>query len=297
MYGARYGTRSRVFDSVLHPPFKAINNNNENVKELTLDKRHTDHSFDIRFEGPGWESNKVAYRLYLDWRNAIDIFGKTTEKMVLPQIGLDGFESYHLKQDWGSDILKVGKGMGLGSIGRVVNNEMYHFNTVASTNATVKNSAKSSSVLISYKGWITLNDKIDLTTKLEIFPDERITKTTITPSKAISGITTGIVKVKKNTELLQKNSDSKKWAYIATYDNQSMFDDNLGMVVFYEISTIEKLQDGSFDHLLVFKPTTKPVTYYFAAAWVNEPNGIKTKQEFTNYINEKLLQLNANNKL
>lgn len=32
--------------------------------------------------------------------------------MVLPLVGLDGFDSYHLKQDWGSDILKVGKGQG-----------------------------------------------------------------------------------------------------------------------------------------------------------------------------------------
>ena len=38
----------------------------KNVQSLDLDPRHTDHSFDIRFEGPGWESNKIAYRLYLD---------------------------------------------------------------------------------------------------------------------------------------------------------------------------------------------------------------------------------------
>jgi hypothetical protein len=33
------------------------------------------------------------------------------------------------------------------------------------------------------------------------------------------------------------------------------------------------------------------------AAWVNEPNGIKSKEEFVKYLNEKLSILNANNKM
>ncbi|WP_300977302.1 DUF4861 family protein, partial [Flavobacterium sp.] len=55
---------------------KYIGGTFKNVQKLKLAPEHTDHSFDIRYEGPGWESNKIGYRLYLDWRNAIDIFGK-----------------------------------------------------------------------------------------------------------------------------------------------------------------------------------------------------------------------------
>lgn len=268
----------------------------KSVQSHTLNPLHTDHSFDIRYEGPGWESNKIAYRLYLDWRNAIDIFGKTSEKIILPQVGLDGFDSYHLKQEWGSDILKVGKGQGLGSIARIVDGKMYHFETVEKTTADVENSSKSSSVNINYKGWKTLDDKIDLKAKLSIFPDERFTKYTFTPSAGIEGIATGIVKL-KNLDLIQKKSANGKWGYIATFGNQSMFDDGLGMALFYETSTVSEVKDGPFDHLVVFKPTTKAVTYYFLAAWEKEQNAIKTKEEFQNYINLKLAELNSKNKL
>jgi hypothetical protein len=48
---------------------------------LKLPDSHTDHSYFIRYEDPGWESDKVAYRLYVDWRNAIDIFGKKRIKL------------------------------------------------------------------------------------------------------------------------------------------------------------------------------------------------------------------------
>src|SRR6218665_1759251 len=86
----------------------------KNVTSLKVPKSHWDHSFFIRYEGPGWESSKIGYRLYLDWRNCIDLFGKVTDTMVLSKVGLDGFESYHHPSDWGMDILKAGKALGVG---------------------------------------------------------------------------------------------------------------------------------------------------------------------------------------
>ena len=59
----------------------------KNVESVQLPSTHTDHSYYIRYEGPGWENSNVGYRLYLDWRNAIDIFGKEVDTLVLPYVG------------------------------------------------------------------------------------------------------------------------------------------------------------------------------------------------------------------
>jgi len=268
----------------------------KNVEKLKLAPEHTDHSFDIRYEGAGWESNKIGYRLYLDWRNAIDIFGKKTEAIVLPQVGQDGFDSYHEMSDWGADILKAGKGIGIGSIDRYLNKERLHFYEVDSTIANVKNEVNKSTVKVRYFGWKTASDKIDLISELTIKPDQRYTQHTIHASKEIQGICTGIVK-QKNTELLKKVSKNKKWAYIATYGSQSLVPDKLGMAIFYETSTIENLVDAEFDHLLIFKPTTKSVSFYFLGAWEQEKDGIKTKEEFLSYLDKKLKVLNSTNKI
>ncbi|WPR74038.1 DUF4861 family protein [Algoriphagus sp. NG3] len=88
----------------------------QNVTSLRVPPEHTDHSWFIRYEGPGWESDLVGYRFYLDWRNGIDVFGKKVNTPVLQDVGQDGFDSYHEPADWGMDILKVGKTLGLGSI-------------------------------------------------------------------------------------------------------------------------------------------------------------------------------------
>jgi hypothetical protein len=275
---------------------KYIGGTYKNVQKLKLAPEHTDHSFDIRYEGPGWESNKIGYRLYLDWRNAIDIFGKKTEAIVLPKVGQDNFDSYHEMSDWGADILKAGKGIGIGSIDRYVNNQRLHFYEVDSTIAYVKNEANKSIVKVNYFGWKTASDKIDFTSELTIKPDQRFTQHTIHPSKEIQGICTGIVK-QKNTEFLKKESKNKKWAYIATYGTQSLVPDKLGMAIFYETMTIESVVDAEFDHLLIFKPTTKPTSFYFLGAWEQEKDGIKSKEEFMQYLDEKLAVLNNKNKL
>lgn len=267
-----------------------------NVDSLKVPTEHTDHSWYIRYEGPGWESNKIGYRLYLDWRNAIDIFGKKTDTMVLSKVGQDGFDSYHEPQNWGSDILKVGKGLGIGSIGRYVNKEVLHFKEVDSTFAKVENLENQSVVKINYYGWKTNNQKTNLKSTLSISADERYTKHTIQNSEGLNGICTGIVKL-NNLPLIEKQSNNKKWAYIATYGEQTLVPDNLGMAIFYEVETVESIFEGEHDHLIQFKPTKEVVSFYFLGAWEQEINGIKNQEQFIAYLNEKLEELNQNNTL
>lgn len=268
----------------------------KNVDSVKVPAEHTDHSWYIRYEGPGWESNKIGYRLYLDWRNAIDIFGKKTDSMVLSKVGLDGFDSYHEMQNWGSDILKAGKGLGIGAIGRYVNKEVLHFNEVDSTFAKAENFDTKSVVKVNYFGWKTNNQKTNLTSNLSISADERYTKHIIQSSEALEGICTGIVKL-SDLPLLQKESESKKWGYIATYGKQSLVPDNLGMAIFYKKETINEITEGNYDHVLVFKPTTSAITFYFLGAWEQEGNGIQSQEEFLSYLNQKLAELNATDKL
>ena len=269
----------------------------KNVTSLKVPKSHWDHSFFIRYEGPGWESNKIGYRMYLDWRNCIDLFGKVTDTMVLSKVGQDGFESYHHMQPWGMDILKAGKSLGIGAIGKYNGKEVLHFQEVDSTFAKVENNKKSSSVIINYDGWKTENDKINFESKLTIEANQRQTKHTIKASAKIEGICTGMVKF-KDIELVKKVVPNKKWAYIATYGKQSLVPDNLGMAIFYQVDTVkDEVVESEFDHLLIFKPTTEPVSYYFLGAWEQEKDGIKTKEAFYSYLDKMLKKLNCSNKI
>jgi len=270
----------------------------ENVQELQLDPRHTDHTYFIRYEGPGWENQNVAFRLYLDWRNAVDIYGKRVKNAVLPEVGQDGFDSYHNDSPWGLDLLKAGKGLGIGGYGRLVNDTVAKFRQVDDTFVKIKNGKKSSGFEIQYKGWKTGDHKTDLTTNVTIYPYDRFSKFELQTQKLTEGLTTGIVKF-KDIPLKEKKSQNGEWGYIATYGTQSLFSktDLLGMAIFYKTSEIEKTVEAKHDHLIVFKPTTKKVTYYILAAWEQETNGITNEAEFYNDLDNKLILLEKKHRL
>src|SRR5262245_20755144 len=67
-------------------------------------------------EGPGWESDLIAFRLYWDARNATDVFSKTESILSLEQFAAKGHD-YHKQSKWGQDVLKVGTAVGIGAFG------------------------------------------------------------------------------------------------------------------------------------------------------------------------------------
>lgn len=147
-----------------HPQYEYSGGKWTDVTEYHVPAKHTDHSWDIRFEGPGWESDKVGYRLYMDWRNANDIFGKRTNKLVLQHVGLDGFMSYHKMCDWGSDILGVGQSLGIGSIGHWHDTIAERVSVTDSVNSRICYSGNLESKLKNeYNGWKNSYGKYKLT--------------------------------------------------------------------------------------------------------------------------------------
>lgn len=271
----------------------------KNVNQLQLPSEHTDHSYYIRYEGIGLENNQIAYRLYLDWRNATDIFGKKVNTLVLPEVGQDGFESYHHDATWGQDILKSGRTIGVGSYGRYdeQNDFVETFKTVKSTTAKVVNESDKSFATIDYKEWKTWGKAVDLQSKLTIFNRDRFVKVDLNLNETLSGLCTGIVAFKDIT-MKEAVSKNKKWGYIATYGTQTLAkkEDQLGMVIFYPIANLDKIVKTKSTHVVVFKKT-KNVSYYFMGAWSQEPNGIKTEEEFYKDLDKKLEILDNNNQL
>ncbi|MCG3120085.1 MAG: hypothetical protein ALAOOOJD_02686 [bacterium] len=265
----------------------------ENVRFLRVPPEHTDHSGYIRYEGPGWESDKIGYRFYLDWRNATDIFGKKTPNMVLQNVGQDGFDSYHAMLDWGMDVLKVGDALGIGTLAMWQEGKA---NRVAQTDsvtcAIVSNGAVYSQIQTKYYGWKIGPGSYDVVSNLSITAGSRLTKHVVEISGNPQNLCTGIVKL-DSTKLLASPAASEGWVYWATYGKQSLANDKLGMAVLYQKNDLSEVTEDQFSHVVVLKPKNGRLTYYFLGAWEQEPNGIRTAEEFEAYLNQTVRELNS----
>jgi len=264
-----------------------------NVQHLKVPAAHTDHSWYIRYEGPGWESDKVGYRFYLDWRNATDIFGKKTSEMVLQDVGQDGFDSYHEPSDWGMDVLKVGSSLGIGSIAMWVDEKAERVAITDSLESLVlSNGNIKSAIRTFYYGWMINDQKINLISDLSIEAGSRLTHHQISMDENVENLCTGIVKLEQSELITKVQEGASGWGYLATFGQQSLANDQLGMAVFFRNSDLIELTEDEHSHVVVLKPKYKKMDYYFTAAWEQEKDGITSKEAFVQYLDLKLAELN-----
>ena len=268
----------------------------QNIDYLRVPDAHTDHSSYIRYEGPGWESDRVGYRFYLDWRNAADIFGKKTTAMVLQNVGQDGFDSYHDMSDWGMDVLKVGESLGIGSIAMWYDGSANRVNETDSLICEiVANGPVASMIRTHYFGWKVGGKSFDLVSDLSICAGSRMTKHELSIEGVPENLCTGIVK-HPDAKLFQSET-SEGWEYVATYGVQSLASDRLGMAVLFRNEDLIKVTEDEHSHVAVLKADGGSLIYYSLAAWQLEPQGIKNEASFLEYLNETVTRLNDPSKI
>ena len=269
---------------------KYIGGEFQNVEALRVPDEHTDHSYFIRYEGPGWESDKVGYRFYLDWRNAVDVFGKKTNEMVLQDVGQDGFDSYHEMAPWGMDVMKVGESLGIGSIAHFENGKARRVDEVDSVHTLIsENGPVFSAVTTKYHGW-TVADGIDLTSHISIHAGSRLTHQQIAFPGSGTPLCTGIGKDAK-AKLFSSKGNKKAWGYLATYGPQSLNDDNLGVAVLFPPQDLIEFTEDAKSHIVRLKERNNAVEYYYLAAWELEPEGIKDEAAFLDYLEKVAAEL------
>ena len=278
--------------------YKAEGFSFDEVTSFTSPAQLTDHSYFLRYEGPGWESDQMGYRLYLDWRNAIDVFVKTNDSVVLPEVGQDGYDSYHALSSWGGDALKVGKSLGVGALGRLIENEVQgsssqsvmHFQHVENTHyQLVSNSQLRAEFEVAYEGWSSSEakaDSIDVTTHYRIDAFDPTTHISVSVSEPSDNIVAGLV---AHDGMQVIKAEQGEWGVVATWGAQSILadDDSLGLALIYRLDQVEKVFEGEYDHLVSFKPLTN-LDYKILAVWPKRSSDIQTAEQFEDYLVNKL---------
>lgn len=261
-----------------------------NTDSLRIPDEHTDHSNYIRYEGPGWESDKVGYRFYMDWRNAVDVFGKKTDGMVLQDVGQDGFSSYHEMAPWGMDVMKVGESLGIGTIAYFEDDKARRVDEVDSVNVQItEDGPVFSSITTQYFGWKVAGG-LDLRSQISIHAGSRLTHQKVHFMGDAANLCTGIRKDEK-AKVFNQKGDKNSWGYLATYGSQSLNNDNLGVVIFFAPQHFIEFTEDGHSHIVRIKEVHDAVEYYYAAAWELEPEGIKDEASFLDFVNKTAKEL------
>lgn len=266
----------------------------EKVTRYKVPATHIDHDGLFKYEGPGWESELIGYRFYLDWRNSTDIFGKKEYKLVLSEVGkhdtVASNDSYHNMQDWGMDVFKVGTSLGIGTIGMMGKEGVNKVSKTDSVICEIKSEGPlKAEIQTEYYGWLVDDKKYDLIANLSINAGSRLSKYELSIKDA-KNIVTGLAKFPGTSFV--KGTSKGNWQYISLWGKQSLANDELGIALFYKKNTLIEHTDDKFSHIVKLKPVNDKVEYYFCANWVQEPNSIKNEKEFLLALETILDKLN-----
>ncbi|MBD3182504.1 DUF4861 domain-containing protein [Candidatus Poribacteria bacterium] len=262
--------------------------------KLGYDKR-TRAAIHPEYEGLGWESELIAYRLYPDHRNSIGVFGKQN-----PGLSLDKFaasvknEGYNKLEAWGVSVLEGGKLLGCGGFGLWNQGELlFPLNPGANEDSRVAHYTRiiadgpvRSIVQTIYDRWQVDGENLKVTANYSIFAGQRWTRVDVdiegsdNPVKIGAGLISS-----KSVEMVKDEEDG----FMYTWGVQSHREkpDELGMALIYPTENLDSIKNNhnSGAHLAVLNPgADNEIVYWFLAAWSSGELGMKSEREFTQLV-------------
>jgi len=197
-------------------------------KKITIPQNLATQSKWIMFEGPVLENDLVAYRYYADSRHRFDIYGKLVSDLVMDTVSWQ----YHDIMDWGSDILKVGNSLGMGSPAIYYKDSLFTLSVCEKKEIEVIESGNNRSMIrTTFTGLMIDGQKIDLQQEWSLNKGEAWSEIKL---KVLNGslqegmrFATGFVK--HLSEVIQ--GSNQQTFYAMNRGNQSFHKEGLGMAI------------------------------------------------------------------
>ena len=267
----------------------------------------------FQMDGPAWENDKVGFRQYIDGRNGRDFFGKTSPSMALDTVGIADDstleDNYHEMLPWGRDILAVGNSLGLGGLAIINNGEPVRLgitfedeknNIELTSYELITEGPVRSSFRITYTGWNTGDDKIDLINTVTIWAGHygHTNKVTLQKSGAMDTLAVGLVNIHNDNEPVILTGDGYNAFYThdqQTYDKQWYL--GMGLVFpnenYLEYTEAPESGEGiTNSYLLLFEmEEQQPLEYFVFAGWELSDEQFADPNYFNQFMDAQIYKM------
>jgi unsaturated chondroitin disaccharide hydrolase len=278
--------------------------------------------FSRKIEGLGWESERVAFRIYFDARNAIDLYGKRRPTLQLAMFASPDY-AYHDESPEGRDIYGVGDAIGIGSVAALVDGKAVKVARVKERKWRIISSGPVRTIVeLEYEGWDTGPKILNLRSRITQWAGERgFTQTVTANSGDDFAFVTGLP-AKSGIAPITSARDSGV-AWLATWGEQvvapgptatePVAGQQLGLAIITLAPRTSFREDGK-NHFVEFKLSDGSQSWFTMAAWDQEgsnrrvgfgdekgngghpslvlpSDAIKTREEFVGAVHEQAEQM------
>ncbi|GMU23273.1 MAG: hypothetical protein AMXMBFR13_33550 [Phycisphaerae bacterium] len=250
------------------------------------------------YDGPGWESDVMAYRIYWNADNAMDIFGKTKRILSLEAWATPGLP-HNIENEYGLDVLKVGRAFGVGGFGAFIDGKLEKVSNVMKTYHVRATGPVRAVIDLEYVYWqpgpfpdlsrqaitSSRSPHYDLLVRMSIFAGQRWGQADlhIKPHRGspMPEIVTGVPK-HEDTVLIQDRVDGLlgRWGNQALGDRDAPRAGNLGLGVVVDPRQAVAFGEDDFNTFVRLKTTDGKVSYRYHGSWFKEPGAAASREEY-----------------
>lgn len=265
------------------------------ITEWTADPA-IDTYHQLHHHGVAIESDLMAYRIYFDKKQTVDIYAKRTPRLELATSYWYPSDE-QLAQHYGDDILRVSGTVGVGSVKPWHNGKMTHIEPVASrTQRIVEVTPDKASMEVSVTGWQTEGKTIDMTVRYTISAHHRDMLCEVFLSAPLDSLCTGVQAIPaKQTATTPKSfykDVSSAGVLLGSWgtdfpvnDTVKYAKETVGLGVFVPAQYAAKPVADSRNNLVLFTPATYLRFYLTTVAATKEDNPPATTEEtFFRYL-------------
>lgn len=263
------------------------NNKHPRIESITFpgDANTREMYNSIYGHGAVIENPWLAYRIYMDNRQSLDLYLKQT-----PQLELDvtGFYTTpeQLEEGYGCDVLWAGQSVGAGSF-RGFQGIPVTIDTVATRTQTVLNN---STVEVVDKDWIYNGKPIQMKQTYSMLPDSRELMVVIQLEGYSNDdiFSTGIQKLETdNRGFIRPDGTAASWGSNVPDKKHPEQIEEVGLAIQVNPENILEAREDEINYLFLLKPDKDgKISYKVIASGSREKEGFKNASDWFKYIND-----------
>ncbi|MCM1504447.1 MAG: DUF4861 domain-containing protein [Muribaculum sp.] len=230
------------------------------------------------------ENPWVAYRVYMDNRQSLDLYVKQTPKLELESTGFYTTPE-QLNQGYGCDVLWAGASIGAGSFRGWHEDSPATIDTVASRTQTILND---STVRIIDRDWLYNGHKIQMSQTYSVCSDSRDLLVEIKLDGNLPGdiFCTGIQKLESdNIGFLDTIGIAGSWGTNIPDKNHPQWSETVGLGIIVNPENVAGVKEDDLNYLIFLKPDTDGIIRYkVISCGTRESSGFKTADRWFSHI-------------
>ena len=247
--------------------------------------------------GAQWESELVGFRVYIDHRQSIDIYGKPT-----PQLVLDKTNFYSTREDMaaglGCDILFAGASVGAGSFRGYVDGKPTYVDSVEARGQRVIASGPVRAIVeVTDKNWFYNGKTLQMRQRYTIYAGHRDVEVDIRLAGQDidnEAFCTGVQKIETENEGFMDAATGLVGSWGKNIPDKATEDlvEGVGLGVTVDNRYLSSKKEDSLNYLTILHPVDGCIRYHLAICALMEQQGFKDAKSWFNWLRQWQTELN-----